>query len=86
VRNNCRRRPCASSTRPVIEVMVNPDGRRSRTQYPTGRRGTCRASSPKAPIVSAELPETGERFGGVMPPVATAPRFAVRTHEIQTVR
>ena len=32
----------------------------------------------KAPIVSAELPETGERFEGVMPPVATAPCFAVR--------
>jgi type IV secretion system protein TrbB len=30
------------------------------------------------PIVSAELPETGERFEGVMPPVATAPCFAVR--------
>lgn len=32
----------------------------------------------KAPIVSAELPETGERFEGVMPPVASAPCFAVR--------
>ena len=32
----------------------------------------------KAPIVSAELPETGERFEGVMPPVTSAPCFAVR--------
>jgi type IV secretion system protein TrbB len=32
----------------------------------------------KAPIVSAELPETGERFEGVMPPVSPAPCFAVR--------
>src|SRR5690606_16647792 len=32
----------------------------------------------KAPIVSAELPETGERFEGVMPPVATAPCFSIR--------
>src|SRR5262245_51144294 len=32
----------------------------------------------RAPIVSAELPETGERFEGVMPPVAPAPCFAVR--------
>ncbi|HJU33281.1 MAG TPA: P-type conjugative transfer ATPase TrbB [Hyphomicrobiaceae bacterium] len=32
----------------------------------------------KAPIVSAELPQTGERFEGVMPPVAPAPCFAVR--------
>jgi type IV secretion system protein VirB11 len=31
-----------------------------------------------APIVSAELPETGERFEGVMPPVATAPCFSIR--------
>jgi type IV secretion system protein VirB11 len=32
----------------------------------------------KAPIVSAELPDTGERFEGVMPPVAPAPCFAIR--------
>jgi predicted DNA-binding protein len=31
----------------------------------------------KAPIVSAELPDTGERFEGVMPPVATAPCFSI---------
>lgn len=29
-------------------------------------------------IVSAELPETGERFEGVLPPVAPAPAFAIR--------
>jgi type IV secretion system protein TrbB len=32
----------------------------------------------KAPIVSAELPESGERFEGVMPPLSPAPCFAVR--------
>ena len=32
----------------------------------------------RAPIVSAELPETGERFEGVIPPVAAAPCFAIR--------
>jgi type IV secretion system protein TrbB len=32
----------------------------------------------RAPIVSAELPDTGERFEGVMPPVATAPCFSIR--------
>ena len=32
----------------------------------------------KAPILSAELPETGERFEGIMPPLAPAPCFAVR--------
>ena len=31
-----------------------------------------------APIVSAELPETGERFEGLLPPVALAPCFAIR--------
>ncbi len=31
-----------------------------------------------APIVSAELPVTGERFEGVLPPVARAPTFALR--------
>jgi type IV secretion system protein TrbB len=33
------------------------------------------ASSPR---VSAELPETGERFEGLLPPVVTAPTFAIR--------
>jgi type IV secretion system protein TrbB len=32
----------------------------------------------QSPIVSAELPETGERFEGLLPPVATAPMFAIR--------
>lgn len=31
-----------------------------------------------APCVSAELPETGERFEGLLPPVVTAPAFAIR--------
>jgi type IV secretion system protein VirB11 len=31
-----------------------------------------------APRVSAELPETGERFEGLIPPVVTAPCFAIR--------
>jgi type IV secretion system protein VirB11 len=30
------------------------------------------------PIISAELPETGERFEGLLPPVAAAPCFAIR--------
>ena len=32
----------------------------------------------EAPRVSAELPETGERFEGLLPPVAAAPCFAIR--------
>jgi P-type conjugative transfer ATPase TrbB len=31
-----------------------------------------------SPIVSAELPETGERFEGILPPVVMAPTFAIR--------
>ncbi|MDJ0683725.1 MAG: P-type conjugative transfer ATPase TrbB [Alphaproteobacteria bacterium] len=30
------------------------------------------------PVVSAELPESGERFEGLLPPVAAAPCFAIR--------
>jgi len=32
----------------------------------------------RSPRVSAELPETGERFEGLLPPVVTAPAFAIR--------
>ncbi|MGN6373952.1 MAG: P-type conjugative transfer ATPase TrbB [Sphingomonas sp.] len=32
----------------------------------------------RSPRVSAELPETGERFEGLLPPVAAAPPFAIR--------
>ena len=32
----------------------------------------------KTPIVSAELPETGERFEGLIPPVVASPTFAIR--------
>ncbi len=35
----------------------------------------CNASRP---VVSAELPETGERFEGLLPPVSPAPCFAIR--------
>ncbi|GAB5508194.1 MAG: P-type conjugative transfer ATPase TrbB [Rhizobiaceae bacterium] len=30
------------------------------------------------PVISAELPETGERFEGLLPPVAPSPCFAIR--------
>lgn len=32
----------------------------------------------KSPRVSAELPDTGERFEGLLPPVVSAPSFAIR--------
>ncbi|WP_369726315.1 P-type conjugative transfer ATPase TrbB [Bradyrhizobium sp. LLZ17] len=33
---------------------------------------------PRSPRISAELPETGERFEGLLPPVVAAPTFAIR--------
>lgn len=37
------------------------------------------------PIVSAELPGGGERFEGVLPPVATAPCFSIRKPAAQII-
>lgn len=39
--------------------------------------------SPAAPILSAELPETGERFLGVLPPIVRAPSFAIRKRALR---
>lgn len=36
------------------------------------------APTPDAPIVSAELPGTGERFEGILPPVSAAPCYSIR--------
>ncbi|WP_259651931.1 P-type conjugative transfer ATPase TrbB [Variovorax sp. UMC13] len=38
---------------------------------------------PGAPILSAELPETGERFLGVLPPLVHAPSFAIRKRALR---
>jgi len=38
-----------------------------------------------SPIVSAELPETGERFEGVLPPLVRAPAFAIRKRAIGVI-
>jgi Flp pilus assembly CpaF family ATPase len=37
---------------------------------------------PASPPVSAELPGTGVRFEGLIPPVVAAPAFAIRTHAV----
>ncbi len=37
------------------------------------------------PVVSAELPETGERFEGILPPVSTAPCFSIRKPAIRVI-
>jgi len=39
-----------------------------------------------APIISAELPESGERFEGLLPPVVRAPTFAIRKRAIGVIR
>jgi len=36
----------------------------------------------RSPRVSAELPETGERFEGLLPPVVAAPTFAIRKQAV----
>ncbi|WP_309997573.1 P-type conjugative transfer ATPase TrbB [Caulobacter segnis] len=38
-----------------------------------------------SPRVSAELPETGERFEGLLPPIVAAPAFAIRKPAIRAV-
>lgn len=40
----------------------------------------------RAPIVSAELLENGERFEGVLPPIVRAPTFAIRKRAIGVIR
>jgi type IV secretion system protein VirB11 len=38
------------------------------------------------PMISAELPLTGERFEGVLPPVVRSPVFAIRKRAIASIR
>jgi len=40
----------------------------------------------RAPIVSAELLERGERFEGVLPPIVRAPTFAIRKRAMGVIR
>jgi len=40
---------------------------------------------PGAPIVSAELPATGERFQGILPPVTRAPVFTIRKRAVGVI-
>jgi type IV secretion system protein TrbB len=37
------------------------------------------------PLLTAELPETGERFEGALPPVATGPTFALRKRAVGVI-
>lgn len=40
----------------------------------------------RAPIVSAELLDRGERFEGVLPPIVRAPTFAIRKRAVGVIR
>ena len=37
------------------------------------------------PLLTAELPETGERFEGILPPAAPAPAFAMRKRAVGVI-
>ena len=51
----------------------------------TGHPGGIATVHAGAPILSAELPETGERFQGVLPPVVRAPSFAIRKRALKII-
>ena len=57
------------------ETMTAADGERIVRLVAHHVGGEVHARSPR---VSAELPETGERFEGLLPPVVGAPAFAIR--------
>ena len=57
------------------DVLIPDDGERIVRLVAHHVGAEVHAGSPR---VSAELPETGERFEGLLPPVVTAPTFAIR--------
>src|SRR5438477_11699853 len=59
----------------TAERLSAPDGERIVRLVAHHVGAEVHAGSPR---VSAELPETGERFEGLLPPVVTAPCFAIR--------
>ena len=56
-------------------VLAPQDAERVIRLVASQRGQECNA---QRPIVSAELPDTGERFEGVLPPVSRAPCFSIR--------
>ena len=58
--------------RAPMGISLSRGGRR--THHPAGRRASCaRKCIRRSRSLTAELPETGERFEGVLPPVAPGP-------------
>ncbi|WP_413043875.1 P-type conjugative transfer ATPase TrbB [Pseudomonas sp. YJ42] len=64
-----------SRGRVLLGAMEGPDGERIIRLVAAHVGGEVHRARP---LLSAELPETGERFEGVLPPVSTAPAFALR--------
>ena len=65
-------------SRGLVDTGETPVRSRRRAHRSTGRSSCGCRSSRRRPRVSAELPETGERFEGLLPPVVAAPAFAIR--------
>ncbi|KAA3448113.1 P-type conjugative transfer ATPase TrbB [Mesorhizobium sp. SARCC-RB16n] len=60
---------------PADEMLIPADGERIIRLVAHHVGAEVHSGSPR---VSAELPETGERFEGLLPPVVSAPTFAIR--------
>ena len=59
----------------TVDILAPAEAERIVRLVASHIRVECNA---KNPVVSAELPETGERFEGLLPPVVAAPTFAIR--------
>jgi len=62
------------------ETMAAADAERIIRIVASGLNTVCNAQNP---ILSAELPGTGSRFQGLLPPVVEKPSFAIRKHAIR---
>jgi type IV secretion system protein VirB11 len=62
------------------ETMAEADAERIIRIVASGLNTVCNTENP---ILSAELPGTGSRFQGLLPPVVEKPSFAIRKHAIR---
>jgi len=62
------------------ETLAAADAERIIRIVASGLNTVCNAQNP---ILSAELPGTGSRFQGLLPPVVEKPSFAIRKHAIR---
>jgi len=79
----------------VVEIMLNPDRTLWVDRLSSGR-SPLGVEMPEAahvgaevhrgqPLLTAELPETGERFEGILPPAAPGPAFALRKRAVSII-